>query len=802
MNKIAIFYHVGQLNHWEEIYLEQIQRLRKSGLLDAADMMYIGVNGDLPLPYTPGKAVVNYNEDKVLEANTLEMMWKFCRDFPDYKVLYFHTKGVTRDQDYPDRPLKTVSTAWRHYMEYFCIDKWKQCIQELETHDTCGVQIKHKAAYNTLTPEEYVEYDVTFYDGNFWWATAKYINTLDPQYMYTNDMPWLRGKSETWIGTGKPKAKCLYNFNYSNGYLSGLYPKEMYMKSTRKTKIVMICMFKNEAPVLRRMLDSCLPYVDYYVMQNNGSTDGSDQIAKDFLEQNGLNGEVYFCEEGWKGFGWNRDHLIRYCQENVDHGCDWILKMDCDEILEIDDDFDWSLLDDTSIPAFHITAKSGTTVYYRAWMWNARMPWGFNHDPCHETIYHQDPAIGENFQRVDLPRSFRQIGLNEGQSWANPTKFVTDSLVLEEKLISEGNMLEDHKLYHFWYIGKSYFDACTCTAFPLEKTHQDEYARRAIWYFSEWIKYIYRNKPPGFDESAYNALIFSAEARRYRGEWEEAIATYKQAEVFSPIRNDHLIGLADCYRYTKRWEEMLEVATRLLDPSRTNPFPHSASFINDEHYHNTGTLPQRLYDEAKQHVDAKRSAPKLPFFINSRSTQAKRLFVVDNFYSNPDEIRNYALTQVQYEQDNRWYKGLRSTTVYRPEGMKEAFEHIIGQKIIDFESGYNGVFQLMMSSDPQVYHYDTQRWAGMIYLTPNAPIESGTRLHKSRKNFTRHRDDVGADDAFRGDFYDSTQFDVADSAANIYNRLVIMDAGCFHSAGPYFGNTMETGRLTHLFFFD
>lgn len=190
------------------------------------------------------------------------------------------------------------------------------------------------------------------------------------------------------------------------------------------------------------------------------------------------------------------------------------------------------------------------------------------------------------------------------------------------------------------------------------------------------------------------------------------------------------------------------------------------------------------------------------FFINNPGVYQKRLFVVDNFYADPDAVRNFALTQVEYQEDIRWYKGKRSTSVFRPDGMKEVFESIIGGPIYDFTSGYNGVFQLMYSNDQQVYHYDTQRWAAMIYLTPDAPVESGTRLHKSRRNGTRHRNDVGADDAFRGDFYDATQFDIADQSANVYNRLTIMDAGCFHSAGPYFGNTPETGRLTHLFFFD
>ena len=58
------------------------------------------------------------------------------------------------------------------------------------------------------------------------------------------------------------------------------------MIKDKNSKIVMITMFKNESTVIKRMLDSCLPYVDYYVMQDNGSTDGTDDIAKQFLIEN------------------------------------------------------------------------------------------------------------------------------------------------------------------------------------------------------------------------------------------------------------------------------------------------------------------------------------------------------------------------------------------------------------------------------------------------------------------------------------------------------------------------------------
>ena len=51
----------------------------------------------------------------------------------------------------------------------------------------------------------------------------------------------------------------------------------------KQTKIAMITMFKNESSVILRMLESCYKYIDYYVMQDNGSTDGTPELVKEFF---------------------------------------------------------------------------------------------------------------------------------------------------------------------------------------------------------------------------------------------------------------------------------------------------------------------------------------------------------------------------------------------------------------------------------------------------------------------------------------------------------------------------------------
>ena len=563
---------------------------------------------------------------------------------------------------------------------------------------------------------------------------------------------------------------------------------------SKKPKIVMNTMFRNEATVIRRMLESCYKYIDYYVIQNNGSTDGTDEIVREFFADKNIPGILYNVEEGWQGFGWNRDHLMQYTQ-NTDHGCDWILKMDCDEVLEVDDDMDWTPFEDLSIYSFHVTAIQGNSIYYRAWIWNAHIPWRFNHDPCHETSYCPIEGIGENYQRYDLPNKIRQIGFPEGQSWSNPTKFISDALILEEKMIKEDSILTD--LYHFWYIGKSYHDA-KFGKFPLGESQQKEFARRSIYYFTEYLNTTHNfsntKTATGIHEMAYMALVLIGDNQRYIGEYSAAIENLKLCEQFAPPRNDHLIALAEIYDQQKQYDDMLEITTRLIDPNRKNPFPTYYMMINTNAYVDTGKYVHTLHNIATLNTKPK------TFMINTQLD--KKLFVVDNFYADPDQVRQFALG-VEFKEDIRWYKGKRSTNFYHPDGIVEAFESIIGQKIVKFDSSTpNGCFQITKATDPQVYHHDLQKWAAMIYLTPNAPVESGTRLMRSKINQASHMADPNISDAFSGGFLDSTKFEVVDSAGNLYNRLVIMDAQSIHSAGPYFGQDNDTGRLTHLFFFD
>ena len=180
----------------------------------------------------------------------------------------------------------------------------------------------------------------------------------------------------------------------------------------------------------------------------------------------------------------------------------------------------------------------------------------------------------------------------------------------------------------------------------------------------------------------------------------------------------------------------------------------------------------------------------------------KKLYVVDDFYQNPDLVRDYAL-QVQYIEDNRWYKGNRSEHNYLTPAVKASFEAITGQPITRWsEYETNGKFQYCTPEDLLVYHCDLQNWAAMIYLTPGAAYDTGTSFYAHRGTGIRSSREPDSDQVFSGGFYDRTRFELVDTVGNVYNRLVIFDSRCIHAAAGYFGTELKNSRLFQIFFWD
>lgn len=183
------------------------------------------------------------------------------------------------------------------------------------------------------------------------------------------------------------------------------------------------------------------------------------------------------------------------------------------------------------------------------------------------------------------------------------------------------------------------------------------------------------------------------------------------------------------------------------------------------------------------------------------------VWIVDNFLANPDAMRQFALSQ-EYQVNNdgeQGYIGTRTVKQFLFPGYKEEFERIMNRPIVRWqEHGMNGRFQTCIAGEPLVYHCDLQAWAGMLYLTPNAPYSCGTSTWARRSTDIRHRSHPDIETCFLPGSrnFDRTIFEPVDVFGNVYNRLVIFNAGYLHSASEYFGFNQHNGRLWQMFFFD
>jgi tetratricopeptide (TPR) repeat protein len=355
----------------------------------------------------------------------------------------------------------------------------------------------------------------------------------------------------------------------------------------KKAKIVVNSMVGNESKTILRMLESVAPYVDYYVIQCNGSDD-TEQKINDFFGSKNIPGFTYQIE--WNFPGWNRDHTLQKCLA-ADHGCDWILRMDADERLHVDDSFDWSILDDTSVQSYNITAQAHATRYFRTWFWNARLPWFFQHDKRHETIHL--PEIGEDFQRLTMPYGFRHLVSQDGDTWAAPRKFLRDALELEIDKVVGNKVHEDY--YHLWYLAKSYADCYgKVDELPFGRKHSEEYARRSNWYYDRFMELTHvwgkEKKPKYKDEMAYFGLIVMGWNYDFLNESDTAEQYFKLAGEFSDDRNENLIYLAFHYELRGRIKDALETIESMIKVGRKNPFPEKSFLIEDRAYVDTSNF--------------------------------------------------------------------------------------------------------------------------------------------------------------------------------------------------------------------
>jgi hypothetical protein len=183
---------------------------------------------------------------------------------------------------------------------------------------------------------------------------------------------------------------------------------------------------------------------------------------------------------------------------------------------------------------------------------------------------------------------------------------------------------------------------------------------------------------------------------------------------------------------------------------------------------------------------------------------------VDDFYNDVDEVRKMALGMEFGVRGN--YPGQRTEPVFN-QGVKDLINGIIrpyAGEITMWESEYTGSFQYTTQRDRSWVHADqTTTWAGVLYLTPDAPLSGGTGLFRHKETgleMAPRLADGSYDEATMSEIYkdsqDMTKWEMTNFIGNVYNRLIIYRGDIFHTSLDYFGRDLEDGRLFQTFFFN
>jgi hypothetical protein len=192
------------------------------------------------------------------------------------------------------------------------------------------------------------------------------------------------------------------------------------------------------------------------------------------------------------------------------------------------------------------------------------------------------------------------------------------------------------------------------------------------------------------------------------------------------------------------------------------------------------------------------------------------LISIDNFYDDPDSVRNIALSTEYYEdKKSQGYKfgnapwpGKMSKKPYSPDWVDAKISKLLNKNLRQMRQLDSGCFRISKEGtiSANILHADSPNgsyYAAVLYLTKNKEDTPGTLFYKQKS--------TGSDQALNeehlksivvnNEFNDLSKWVVHTVSNIVYNRLLIYPANKFHGIGPVFGDSDNTGRLVQLFNF-
>jgi hypothetical protein len=303
---------------------------------------------------------------------------------------------------------------------------------------------------------------------------------------------------------------------------------------------------KNEAPVIRRCLDSVRPIIDHWVIVDTGSSDGTQDIIRDHLRD--LPGELH--ERPWQDFAYNRSEALELARGKSDY----TLIIDADDTLAIAPEVRLATL---TADSYTLEISDNTTVYRRPQLVRSQLAWRYE-GVLHEFLTCDDAGAAAHLSAVRMQRN------HDGARRKDPQTYRRDVAVLEAALQTEASAFLRAR-YRF-YLAQSYRDSGND-----EKALEHDLLRADLGFWQEEV---------------FISLYRAAQVKEKLGHPDqEVIAAYLRATDAQPSRAEALHGASRFCRRRNRFEEGFQLARRGLDI----PMPGNALFVEPWVYE-TGLL--------------------------------------------------------------------------------------------------------------------------------------------------------------------------------------------------------------------
>lgn len=320
-------------------------------------------------------------------------------------------------------------------------------------------------------------------------------------------------------------------------------------------KITLCMIVKDEHHCIERCLESVYPYIDRYDITDTGSTDGTQDIIKNFFDAKGIPGEVH--QSDWKGFGDHAGNMGSRTESLLNaekSGAQYAWVIDADD--SVVGEFAWP--EEMNEHSYSLKIHRGDFTWWRNQVFKLGMGWkyaGILHEYAHcvapEGEQITTMRIDGNYHIEARTEGNRNVGIDPIQ------KYTKDAEVLEKAIQDEP---DNHR--YWFYLGQSYFDS------------------------QQWVKaseaYAKRAELGGWEEEAFYALFRVAICSSLLNEPLDVQAhKYMQAYDYRPIRAEPLHQLSRMYRMNN----MPRAAYLYAKQACSLPYPHGdILFLADEVY--------------------------------------------------------------------------------------------------------------------------------------------------------------------------------------------------------------------------